>query len=216
MKDTSLIFADQIFTSNYSMLIPEGKQVVNIKKNNQMEYPDLKLDLLGAYQRKNLPTVLKTVELLNEKNWQIEKQHIYSGLEKISSNTGLLGRWQVIGNNPLIVCDTAHNEAGIQQVVDQINNTAWKNLHIILGMVDDKNIDSVLKLLPKNACYYFTMANIPRAMDETKLKEKAAVFNLNGEVFSSVACAFREAKDSANEQDMIFIGGSTFVVAEIL
>ena len=211
-----IFFADQEFSCPYSMLLPEGKQLLNVQKNNELQYPDLKLDLLGIYQRKNILPVLKTIEILNSNGWRISTEKIYQGLSKVVKNTGLLGRWQILGTNPRIVCDTGHNEAGIGQVVEQIRNTAWKNLHIVFGMVNDKNIDSVLKLLPREARYYFTRASIPRALDESELQRKGEKFGLKGEKFASVQEALASAKNNANEHDMIFIGGSTFVVADIL
>lgn len=215
-SDAPIFFADQEFACPYSMLLPEGKQLLNVHKNNSLQYPDLILDLLGIYQRKNILPVLKTIEILNSNGWNISSEEIYQGLSKVVKNTGLLGRWQILGTNPRIVCDTGHNEAGIGQVIEQIRNTAWKNLHIVFGMVNDKNIDPVLKLLPREARYYFTRASIPRALDESELQRKGEKFGLKGEKFASVQEALYSAKNNANEHDMIFIGGSTFVVADIL
>lgn len=214
--DAPVYFADREFSCPYSMLLPEGKQMVNVLKNRTMYYQDLKLDLLGIYQRKNILPVLKTIEILISNEWKIKIENIYQGLSKVIINTGLLGRWQIVGNNPRIVCDTGHNEAGIGQVIEQIRNTAWKNLHIVFGMVNDKNIDPVLSLLPKEANYYFTRASIPRALDETELQKKGELFGLKGEKFKTVQEALSSAKNNANEHDMIFVGGSTFVVADIL
>ncbi len=214
--DAPLYFADREFSCPYSMLLPEGKQIFNVNRNKELAYPDLKLDLLGNYQRKNILPVLKTLELLINDNWGIRREDIYRGLSKVTKNTGLLGRWQILGHNPLMVCDTGHNEAGISQVAEQIRNTAWKNLHIVFGMVRDKDIDHVLALLPREARFYFTRANIPRALDETKLQAKAEKFGLKGQPFSTVRKALSAAQNNANEHDMIFIGGSSFVVAEVL
>ena len=211
-----IFFADQEFSCPYSMLLPEGRQVFNVSRDNKPVFPNLQLDLLGIYQRKNIVTALKTLELLKNSGWNIEDKRIYDGLKNVTDNTGLLGRWQIIGNNPLMVCDTGHNEGGIRQVAEQIRNTAWKNLHVVFGMVNDKSIDAVLALLPKEANYYFTRADIPRALDETELQRQAGVFGLKGEVFKSVAEALKAAKNNADERDLIFVGGSTFVVAEVL
>ena len=211
-----IFFADQEFSCPYSMLLPEGRQVFNVNRDNKPVFPNLQLDLLGIYQRKNIVTALKTLELLKNSGWNIEDKRIYDGLKNVTDNTGLLGRWQIIGNNPLMVCDTGHNEGGIRQVAEQIRNTAWKNLHVVFGMVNDKSIDAVLALLPKEANYYFTRADIPRALDETELQRQAGVFGLKGEVFKSVAEALKAAKNNADERDLIFVGGSTFVVAEVL
>ena len=160
--------------------------------------------------------VLKSIELLIRKDWKISEQNIYEGLQTVQKNTGLLGRWQIIGNNPQIICDTGHNEDGIKAIVKQIENTPFKQLHFVFGTVADKNPDPILALLPKKASYYFTNANIERAMNSEVLKEKALRFGLVGDCYLSVDEAFMKAKNQADKSDLIFVGGSTFVVAEIL
>ena len=215
-KQTSLFFADQEYVAAYSMLGLDGKQILNIERNGEMTFPEIKLDLLGMYQVRNVPVVLKTLEILIEKGWQISRENIYEGLANTAKSTGLIGRWQIIGNNPLTVCDTGHNEDGIRMVDNQIKNTPHKTLHFVFGVVADKNQDAVLGLLPKDALYYFTRADIPRAKNERELAKKATGFGLKGESYSTVAEAFNAAKVNADKNDLIFIGGSTFVVAEIL
>lgn len=216
LKNTQLFFADQEFSAEYAMLALDGKQVVSVERNGEKCFPDLKLDLKGTYQLNNLPAVLKSIDLLIKKEWQITEEHIYEGLKSVQKNTGLLGRWQIIGNNPQIICDTGHNEDGIKAIVKQIKNIAFKKLHFVFGTVADKNPDNILKLLPKNAIYYFTAANIERAMNAEVLREKAMEFGLKGESYLSVAEALEKAKFKADKNDLIFVGGSTFVVAEIL
>lgn len=215
-KQTNLFFADQEYSASYSMLGLDGKQILNIERNGEMVYPEMKLDLLGFYQTRNVPAVLKTLDILIEKGWQISRENIYDGLANASKSTGLMGRWQIIGNNPLTICDTGHNEDGIRMVVEQIKNTPYKTLHFVFGVVADKNQDAVLSLLPKDAVWYFTRADIPRAMNEKELAQKAAGFGLKGESYPSVKEAFNAAKLNAGKNDLIFVGGSTFVVAEIL
>ncbi len=215
-KQTSLVFADQEYIAGYSMLSLDGKQIFNIERDGKIVYPSIKLDLLGNYQLKNVLTVLKAIDILIQKGWKISPENIYSGLENAAKSTGLMGRWQIIGNNPLIICDTGHNEDGIKTVVEQINNTAYKTLHIVFGVVADKNQDAILQLLPKNAVYYFTKADIPRAMNEKELLGKATSFGLTGRSYPSVKEAYNAAKTNAGKNDFIFVGGSTFVVAEIL
>lgn len=215
-ENAPIVFADQELSCSYSMLLTDGKQSFQIRRNEELCYPDLQLDLPGSYQRKNILSVLKTVEILQQKKWNISHEHLYSALKKVTSSTGLMGRWQIIGHNPMIVCDTGHNEAGIRLVVEQIRQTAWKNLHIVFGMVNDKSIDHVLDLMPREATYYFTKASLPRALDEADLQKQAKQHGLNGEKFTTVQQAFDAAKQNATEHDMIYIGGSTFVVAEIL
>jgi dihydrofolate synthase / folylpolyglutamate synthase len=215
-NQASLFFADQEYVATYSMLGLDGKQILNVDRNGEMAFPEIKLDLLGMYQARNVPVVLKTLEILIENGWQISMENIYEGLENAAKLTGLLGRWQIIGNNPLTVCDTGHNEDGIKMVVSQIKNTPYKTLHFVFGVVADKNQDAVLRLLPTDAIYYFTRADIPRAMNEQELAQKAAGFGLKGESYSTVAEAFNAAKVNAGKNDLIFVGGSTFVVAGIL
>ena len=215
-KDAPLFFADQEYAVSYATLGIDGKQNIHLERNGQAVAEEIKLDLLGAYQHKNLPTLLKSVDLLREKGFEISSSALKDGLANVVGLTGLLGRWQVIGNNPLTVCDTGHNEDGIRVLVEQIKNTAFKNLHIVFGTVGDKNPDPVLALLPKNAQYYFVRADIERALNENKLKARATAFGLRGESFNSVKEGFAKARETAQKQDMIFVGGSTFVVAEIL
>ncbi len=214
--EAPIFFADKEFNIPYSMLDISGKQVFSVEKTEKKIYPDLKLDLAGIYQRKNLPAVLKSIEILREIGWNISEENLYAGLENVVNLTSLMGRWQIIGHNPKIVCDTAHNADGIAQVVLQLNQTAYKNLHIVFGIVNDKDADKVLGILPKNARYYFSKADIPRALNEKILFDRAQHFGLNGIAFSSVAEAFEQARISAGKEDLIFIGGSIFTVAEIL
>lgn len=215
-KHSKLFFADQEYVANHPMIGLDGKQMLNIEKDGEKVYSEIKLDLLGIYQQKNVPVVLKALDILIENGWKISIQNIYDGLSNTAKLTGLMGRWQIIGNNPLIICDTGHNEDGIKMVVNQIKNTAYKTLHFVFGVVADKNQDAILQLLPKNAVYYFTKANIPRAMNEKVLAQKASDFGLIGTSYSSVIEAFNTAKQNAGKNDLIFVGGSTFVVAEIL
>lgn len=211
-----LYFADSEYSVRYAMNDFEGNQLLAVEKNGKQIYRQLKLDLKGAYQQKNLPAVLKTLELLQTKGWDISPKNIETGLAEVSKLTGLLGRWQVLGANPRIVCDTAHNADGLTKIVKQIAQTPYKKLHVVFGMVSDKEPEKILKLLPQNAVYYFTKANIPRALDENILAKYAAEFGLKGQAFSDTKDAYNEAKKSAGKDDFIFVGGSTFIVAEIL
>jgi dihydrofolate synthase/folylpolyglutamate synthase len=211
-----ILFADQEYSADYSMLTLDSKQSLNIQKNGQLLYSGLKLDLLGIYQRHNVPTVLKAIDVLNEKGWNLTEEIIRKSLLNVIGNTGLLGRWQIIGHNPLTVCDTGHNEAGIRLVVEQINQTAWKNLHMVIGMVNDKDQTKVLSLLPSSAKYYFTKAALPRATEPEELLAKAEPYGLRGNCYPTVRQALSAALANAGENDLVFVGGSTFVVAEIL
>ena len=215
-KMAPICFADCEFAVEYATLGMDGKQELRVLKNGRAVYPGLKVDLLGNYQHKNVPAVLKTVELLNKKGLRISDAALYEGLANVVSSSGLLGRWQILGSNPLVVCDTGHNEDGIRAVVQQIENMAYKKLHMIFGTVGDKDPEKVLALLPGNAVYYFAKADLARAMDATELAQRAVAFDLKGKVYSSVKKAFVAAKAAAEKNDLIFVGGSTFVVAEIL
>jgi len=211
-----IYFADQEYSVGYAMRGINGKNYLRLDRLGEICYENLEMDLLGSYQHKNLPAVLKAVELLNKNGFHLSEQNLRDALANVNSLTGLQGRWQVIGNNPLIVCDTGHNEDGIRAVVDQISNTAFKRLHFVFGTVGDKNPDKVLALLPKNAEYYFVKADIERALNQNVLKEHAASFGLHGDSYSSVAEGFAQARNQAEKHDLIMVGGSTFVVAEIL
>jgi dihydrofolate synthase/folylpolyglutamate synthase len=171
--------------------------------------------LKGNYQAKNLVGVFKSVEILNRIGFKISPEQLRTGLEETVIQTGLKGRWQQLGTKPLIICDTGHNADGVREVVSQINQQKFNDLFIVWGMVKDKEPDQVLSLLPKHAHYFFCQASIPRAMDADVLKQSAELFGLAGKVVRDVNEAINLAKAQAAGDDFIFIGGSTFVVAEI-
>jgi dihydrofolate synthase/folylpolyglutamate synthase len=173
-------------------------------------------DLQGKYQAENSCTALAVIKQLQKIGWNISSNNIKDGLNKVVVNTEILGRWQVLSENPLTICDSGHNEDGVRQIVSQIKQTPHQNLHFVFGTVNDKSISNILTLLPKQATYYFCKADIPRAMDANLLEKKAKAYSLNGQTYSSVNEAFSAAKRHANNDDLIFIGGSTFVVAEVL
>lgn len=173
-------------------------------------------ELKGNYQRKNIPTVLETVLSLRNSGLHISDQHIRDGIAHVIRNTGLFGRWQQLAANPYTICDTGHNIDGITEIVAQLKTCRYEKLHVIIGMVGDKDVNSVLNILPKEACYYFCKASIPRAMEEHILAEKAKAAGLKGNTYSTVAKAYEAAKQNASSRDMIYIGGSTFVVAEVI
>ncbi len=178
------------------------------------EFPS---DLMGDYQTHNKKTVLQTIAVLNsQKEFKIFQEDIKSGLLQVVKNTGLQGRWQQLGDSPKVICDTAHNKNGLEIVMYQIQKEKFDTLHIVLGVVNDKDLDEVLPLFPKNAIYYFCKPNIPRGLDAAILYQKATTFGLHGEVFNSVSEAYKKALQIASKSDFIYIGGSTFVVAEIL
>jgi len=180
----------------------------------QETYPS---DLVGDYQNHNIKTVIQTINVVNaQKEFKISENQIKSGLINVVRNTGLLGRWQQLSESPKIICDTAHNKNGLEIVMKQILKEKFDTLHIVLGVVNDKDLDEVLPLFPTDAIYYFCKPNIPRGLDARILKDKAAKFNLNGDVHNSVSESYKKALQNATNSDFIYIGGSTFVVAEIL
>jgi dihydrofolate synthase/folylpolyglutamate synthase len=172
--------------------------------------------LRGVYQEKNVPGVIKAIELLNQLGLTIDEKAVVSGLRGVVSNTGLRGRWQIIGNDPLTICDTGHNEAGISGILSQIGREKFERLFMVIGMVKDKDISGVLRLLPKGATYFFCEARIPRALPAADLATQALSFGLTGTVIPDVNEAIAAARKSASKNDMVFVGGSTFVVAEII
>jgi dihydrofolate synthase/folylpolyglutamate synthase len=173
-------------------------------------------DLIGDYQFHNKKTVQQTIAILNTvSNFKVSDENLKNGLLKVVKNTGLQGRWQQLGENPKIICDTAHNKHGLAIVMKQIQKETFENLHIVLGVVNDKDLDSILPLFPKKAHYYFCKPNSSRGLDTEILKETAEKYNLTGKKYDSVEDAFLAAKKNAAQNDFIYVGGSTFVVAEL-
>lgn len=202
-KETNTIFQNIAKEKNAHLIYSEPQQ-------------NYATDLKGKYQKENINTTITAILQLQGQGWSINNSNIEQGLLKIVANTQLLGRWQTLSKIPHIICDTGHNEDGIKQISKQLKNTKYEQLHFVFGTVNDKNLDSILSLLPKKANYYFCQAGIARAMNAQELKNKGKAFNLNGDAFTSVKKAINNAKKCANKDDLIFIGGSTFVVAEVL
>lgn len=210
-----LIFADQHWKIDF---VEGSENNFNLRKylvthhDTQQEFS---FGLGGNYQRYNLPGILEAVIQLRRLGWDIPEQAVREGLLQVAKQTGLKGRWQILQHQPLLVADTAHNEAGIREVVNQLASLSYSQLWMVIGMVQDKDITAMLELLPKNASYVFCQANIPRALEATELAEKASSHGLRGLVIPDVGEALAFAKKNAGSNDLIFIGGSTFVVAEI-
>lgn len=184
------------------------------KKNNTKHL--YKLDLQGNYQIKNLMGVLNTIENLKQKGFLIEDDMVYEALKQVQKITGLQGRWHTIQEKPLVIADTGHNEDGIKEVLENLKRYNYKTLHFVLGVVNDKDVSKILKLLPKEATYYFCKATIPRALDERELAIQAKKAGLEGKTYETVTEALDKAKKQAKSNDLIFVGGSTFTVADIL
>ena len=194
-------------------------QIICDNKNTTIKYAnsyDYISDLQGNYQKENINTVISATIELKEQGWRITENNIKTGLLNTIKNTGIFGRWQILGKKPLVICDTAHNEDGIKQVFKQIQETPYKTLHIVFGIVDEKKINNILKIIPKNAIYYFCKPAVIRGVNEKKLQQKAHKNGIIGNTYPSVKKAFSTAKRKAKYEDLIFIGGSTFVVAEVI
>lgn len=213
-----LFFAQEKYQTIKNRDLPNGKMSFQIIAK---EYDNFGFEcfsgLNGIYQLKNLVTVLTAIDVLNKfSKFNIYVHNMFEGLAFVSELTGLQGRWQTIGQNPKIVVDTGHNPAGIAEVIKQIQIEQFSNLHIVFGMVADKDITAVLTILPKNATYYFTQAQTQRAISATKLCQEAAVYQLCGKAYSSISEALTAAKQNADVNDLIYIGGSNFVAGEAL
>ena len=209
------IFRSQTQNNSSGLLKLEIRQKTTID-NPVFSFDSLELDLTGSYQVKNLAGVLSAVKHLRLMDYQIDDQDVLSALRQVKKLTGLMGRWHTLNYNPLIICDTGHNEDGIREVMKNINLTPHKDLYMVIGMVEDKDISKILSLLPQRAFYYFCQPTIPRAKPANDLQLEAAKFGLTGTFYPTVQAAFDEAKKNAGNNDLIFIGGSTFVVAEII
>jgi dihydrofolate synthase/folylpolyglutamate synthase len=213
-ENTALTYASQKrFVAEWKMDKHELIAEVTTVHNNEKEY--LHLDLNGIYQTKNLVTVLEAIHILKQKGWNITDLHIQKAMQHVKKLTGLHGRWEVIHEKPLIVLDVGHNEDGIRQLIRQIEITDHEELHIIAGFVKDKEIDKILSLLPKHAYYYFTKAQIPRALPENELFLKGAEIGLSGRHYRDVNAALKDAISHTSEKDLIVICGSVFVVGEV-
>ncbi|MBB6325734.1 dihydrofolate synthase/folylpolyglutamate synthase [Algoriphagus iocasae] len=207
-----IVFADQNWKIE-KLGLSEGN--AHYLASSSKEVIDLEIDLLGDYQKYNLPGILETVNQMRALGWIISSSHVLEGLANVSTRTGLKGRWQILGQSPLTICDTGHNESGIAQILEQINTYQFSKLWMVLGMVQDKDISKVLSLLPKSANYVFCEAKIPRALKAEQMAEKADLLGIKGEIIPNVNDALNFARKNAGKYDLIFIGGSTFVVAEI-
>lgn len=191
-------------------------QTFDVYRHSTLWLPKLQADLAGIYQQYNLPGVLQTLLLLTtDKGYTITDDHIRQGIANTKQLTGLKGRWQVLSYDPLTICDTGHNEDGVKQILSQLKALAPKRVHFVFGAVNDKDVSTILKLLPKAYTYYFCQAQIPRALPVAELYSQAKELGLQGQAYGTVAEAIQAARENANADEVIFIGGSTFVVAEI-
>ena len=204
--ETTAVFLDKARKEKSPILFVEEEE----------EIPEFKTDLLGNYQIKNYKTAYATLGVLKQKGWCISNKNIENGFLNVAKNTGLQGRWQLLNKSPKVICDTAHNIEGLSLVLNQLKKEDFDQMHIVLGVVADKNLDAILPLFPKNAIYYFCKPSVIRGLAVAKLQQKARAYELIGVSYVSVSEAYKSAMTAAKTKDLIFIGGSTFVVAEIL
>ncbi len=183
---------------------------------DQLVHEVFATDLKGNYQKKNVKTAVETVRVLQEREISVSKQNIKSGLLHVVQNTGLLGRWQQLQQQPKVICDTAHNKEGLSYTMQQVEQEKFENLHLVFGVVNDKDLDAIITVLPKNATYYFCKPNVPRGMPELALKQYFLKNGFHGKSYTSVQKAYLAALQETTANDFIYVGGSTFVVAEII
>lgn len=214
-KNASIYFADQIMECRKNETESIEYQDFDIYKNNSLYLKNLQYPLLGNYQKKNLAAIICALDILKDK-FNLKDEDLLNGLAKVVTNTGLMGRWQLINKKPLAIADTGHNVAGINEVVKQLSETKFDKLHFVLSVVNDKDIEGILKLLPDYADYYFCKADIPRGLDAEILAEKARATGLKGSVYPSVRQAYEAACRNAKDKDLVFVGGSNFTVAEVV
>ncbi len=191
------------------------RRLVDVWERERLYLEDLSCQLLGDYQLKNIPGVLQALQLLGPAGYPVSPAHIREAFASVTDLTGLKGRWQVLDTNPLTICDTGHNEGGIRELVQQLGHQSYRKLHFVFGTVKDKDLSLVFPLLPREAQYYFCQADIPRAYPAVELREAARSYGLQGDVAENVNAAIRAARHAATPDDLIFIAGSTFIVAEI-
>lgn len=215
-NNADLSVASESFRADFIKSTP-SHDIYNIYNDGTLVFRNLKLGLKGSYQKKNLITVICAMMTYNfVKLRYFRTSHFRKAFANVRELTNFMGRWQILNKKPLVICDSGHNEAGIGYVVNQINETKHHNLHMVIGMVNDKAIDKMLSQLPDNATYYFAKADVPRGLDPLLLKAQAGKFGLIGKHYASVKKAYKAALKNAGPKDLVFIGGSTFVVAEVL
>ena len=222
-EDSPITFASEIWSESKSPEVGKSEKESLLKFKIQNSTPTahhspltIALDLTGTYQLKNIKGVLSAVDELRKQGFVITDEHITTALKQVKTLTGLHGRWEVLNTQPLTICDTGHNPDGILEVLKNIASVDYQQLHFVIGMVNDKDITKVLAMLPTDAIYYFCKPDIPRGLDAESMQQQAASFGLQGSTYPSVKSALSAAQANATDQDLVFAGGSTFVVAEIV
>ena len=223
LAETKTVFSDKAQMEHAPVIFSEDIQTVKFEKYeddkmivNATGYQNLIVGLCGEYQLKNIATLLSAVQELQKLGFAIYENDVREGIEHVIRLTNLQGRWQIMQHHPLVIMDTGHNKGGIEYVVQQLNNQQYEKLRIVIGMVNDKDISGILSLLPQKAEYYFTQAQIERALSAEKLKKQAESSGLKGEAYPTVELAVKAALEQAGKNDLVFIGGSNFIVGEAL
>ncbi len=216
--NSSVTFADQCFSIHANEELIPGKTSIKMEvlRHEDQSVVSVESPLTGTYQLKNILTVLESIEKLKELGYQIPEEAVTKGIKNVVKNTGFHGRWQILAKKPLTIADISHNKDGLKVMLSQLRNAADQKLHFVLGVVNDKDINGMLHLLPQNATYYFCKADIPRGLDAEELAKKAILSGLKGEVFTSVKNALKAARQAAGKEDLVLVSGSAFVVAEVL
>lgn len=222
--ETRTVFENKAAETHAPIIFAEDEPLVEDWKTDTdgyriyqtKDYADLKGELGGLYQIKNTNTILTAIRQLKQIGYTITEQDVRNGFANVCKLTGLMGRWQTIETSPKVICDTGHNVGGISYIVEQLKHETYKHLHIVIGMVNDKDISGVLSLLPKDADYYFTQASVKRALPAEEMAQKAYAANLQGSYYDNVQTALEAAKAKADKDDLIFVGGSSFIVADLL
>lgn len=204
-KETTRVFTEEAKKHNSKIYFAQD-----------LKFPKYHTDLKGDYQNKNIKSVIVTVRILRDKGWEIPEECLKNGLNSVKLHTSLQGRWDILQEKPKVICDTAHNTEGLTLVFKQLKKEKFQHLHVVLGVVNDKDLDKILPLFPKTAIYYFSKPEVPRGLEAEILHKKASEFKLEGRVFNSVSEAYDAAIDAALDEDLVFVGGSTFTVAEII
>lgn len=212
--NAALFFAADHFTVQNCQMLPD-RLVVQLEEQDLEQVLELVLDLPGLYQLNNVQTALMAVEVLQQEGWQITDEQVTTALRNVKGLTGLMGRWDVLRTDPLLVVEVAHNVDGMQQMLRHLQEQKFQQLHLVVGMVKDKDISSVLQLLPREAQYYFTQANIPRALDAGALQEQASIIGLMGAVYPDVNTAIETALQTAKPGDLVLVCGSIFLAGEV-
>jgi len=213
-QQSNITFADQVFTINEAIHL-QDKLNISITNCIHQNTQVIALDLTGDYQVRNIKTVLASLDILRSNGWHLSAENLAEGLSNVKKNTGIKGRFDILHTNPTIITDVAHNEAGLLEVFNQVNQLPHKNLHIITGFVQDKTVEQILKIFPRKATYYFTQADMPRALPYEILTEKAVLLGLQGKGFKTVRDALKQALSDAHTDDIILVTGSFFILADV-